>query len=332
MLRKSLTTSSLLSTLQDCNLRGISTPSEKVAWASGSNGTFLRTIDCGTFWEVGRIPNCEKLEFRDIKAFDADTAYIMSSGSSEDSRIYKTTDGGKSWQLQLKCKQSEEFFNCMAFWNRDHGMVLSDPVDGKFKIYITKDGGLTWSPSPTSGMPNALEGEGAFAASGSCMITQGEQDVWFGTGANTARVFHSGDGGNHWEVTNTPIMQDSASSGIFSIAFYDLKNGVIAGGDYNHPEKGGANLAFTKDGGETWNLATLSPQYYCSAVAYSKDSKHILTVGSNHAGLLQSNVNQSWKELSDVQHLNALSFWSKSKAIAVGMKGMIQEFEIPKLQ
>lgn len=315
--------------LTTANLRGLSTPSPSTAWASGQNGTVIRTIDNGETWECKQIPTAEKYDFRDIKAFDASTAYVMSAGEGEASRIYKTTNGGKSWSLQLKGTIAAEFFNSMAFWDRDNGIVLSDQVAGKFKIYLTEDGGSHWNPIPESAMPVALKGEGAFAASGSCIAVQGQQEAWFVTGVNAARVFRTDDKGKTWQAINTPIIQDSPTAGIYSIAFYDSKHGVICGGDYKKPDKGGANLATTEDGGITWKLAKVSPQYYWSAVSFTPDHTNIMVVGPKHAGLTSNEPTTLWEQSWNI-NLNALSFWSRNKALAVGEKGSIVEFEIKK--
>jgi len=97
-----------------------------------------------------------------------------------------------------------------------------------------------------------------------------DANIWFATGGKTARVFHSADRGKTWEVFDTPIFHGPESAGIFSIAFRDSQNGVIAGGDYKHPDDDGPNLAFTEDGGKTWKLSTLHPQAFFSAVAYDQ--------------------------------------------------------------
>jgi hypothetical protein len=118
-----------------------------------------------------------------------------------------------------------------------------------------------------------MEGEGAFAASNSCIaIMPGGSDsnIWFATGGKVARVFHSGDRGQSWQVVETPMVHGPESAGVFSIAFRDAMHGVIAGGDYKHPNYDGPNLAFTDDGGKTWKLSELHPQAYFSAVAYDR--------------------------------------------------------------
>lgn len=101
------------------SLRGLSVVNDRVVWASGTGGTVLRTTDGGKTWSVMKVPDAEKLDFRDIEAFDANTAYILSIGTGESSRIYKTVDGGKTWKLQFKNTNEKAFFDALAFWGRD---------------------------------------------------------------------------------------------------------------------------------------------------------------------------------------------------------------------
>ena len=111
-------------------LRGISAVTHRVAWASGSGGTVLRTTNGGDTWDVKHVPGAELLDFRDIDAFSADAASILSIGNGELSRIYKTTDGGKHWTLQFANKDPRVFLDAMAFWSEDRGIAFADSVDG----------------------------------------------------------------------------------------------------------------------------------------------------------------------------------------------------------
>src|SRR5690242_16452930 len=146
-------------------LRGVSAVSPTVAWASGVGGTYLRTTDGGKTWRAGVVPGAEGLDFRDVDAFDADTAYLLSIGDGDKSKIYKTTDGGAHWTLQFQNRRPGAFFDCMAFRDRTRGVAVSDPVDGRFLVIRTDDGGRTWKETDASRMPPARTGEGAFAAS-----------------------------------------------------------------------------------------------------------------------------------------------------------------------
>lgn len=259
------------------SLRGVSAVSRGVAWASGTHGTYLRTIDGGVTWTPAQVPDAGTLDFRAVVAFSADEAFLMSSGPGEQSRIYHTSDAGKHWQLQFTNTNPKGFFDSMVFWDATHGVVLGDPIPdaaGKltFELLLTDDG-HNWRPIPSAQLPDAMEGEGAFAASNTCIaIVPGGSDsnIWFATGGKVARVFHSADRGQSWQVVDTPMLHGPESAGIFSIAFRDPLHGVIAGGDYKRPKDDGPNLAFTEDGGKTWNLSSLHPLAYFSAVAYDR--------------------------------------------------------------
>jgi photosystem II stability/assembly factor-like uncharacterized protein len=259
------------------SLRGVSAVSRSVAWASGTHGTYLRTTNGGLTWTPAQVAGAEAIDFRAIVAFSADEAFLMSAGPGEQSRIYHTSDGGNHWQLQFTNTNPKGFFDSMVFWDAKHGVVLGDPVPDdsgilKFELLLTEDG-QNWRGIPTAKLPAAIEGEGAFAASNTCLaIVPGGLDanLWFATGGKMARVFHSGDRGQSWEVVDTPMVHGPDSAGIFSIAFRDAMHGVIAGGDYKHPNDDGPNLAFTDDGGKTWTLSPLHPLAYFSAVAYDR--------------------------------------------------------------
>jgi photosystem II stability/assembly factor-like uncharacterized protein len=257
------------------DLRGASAVSQKVAWASGTHGTYLRMTD-SRLWIPEQVPGAETLDFRGMVAFSPDEAFLMSSGPGDRSRIYHTGDAGRHWELQFTDKNPKGFFDSIVFWDRTHGLVLGDPVPDengipKFELLMTADG-KNWNTIPSAQFPPAIEGEGAFAASNSCLTILGGEDpnVWFATGGKAARVFHSPDRGRTWEVFDSPIVHGLDSEGIFSIAFRDPLHGVIAGGDYKRPERDGPNLALTADGGRTWTVSMIFPQSYYSSVAYDR--------------------------------------------------------------
>jgi photosystem II stability/assembly factor-like uncharacterized protein len=308
------------------NLRGVSAVSASVVWASGTHGTYLRTLDGGLSWTPAQVPGAEALDFRDVEAFSADEAYLLAAGPGEQSRIYKTTDAGKHWTLEFTNHEPKGFFDCMAFWDRTHGIAVGDPVDGKFELITTEDG-IHWKPLTPAFIPPAIEGEGAFAASGTCITVKGKSNVWFATGGKVARVFHSGDRGKTWSVASTPITQGSDSSGIFTICFVDEKRGVIAGGDYKHPEQEGPNLAYTADGGATWKLSPIQHQPFFSAVGYIEPSQGhgLLALGSARATFADGVQHTEWLTSLDT-NLNALSFATPGNAWGVGPTGAIMHW------
>ncbi|TWP46848.1 oxidoreductase [Lentzea tibetensis] len=250
----------------DARLRGLSAVNAQVAWVSGSKGTVLRTTDGGRSWKSVGPPDTATLEFRDIQAFDARTAVALSIGEGEASRIYRTDDGGRTWRESFRNTDPKAFYDCVAFFDHHRGLALSDPVDGKFRVLSTRDGGRSWQVNDPKGMPQALEGEFAFAASGQCVTTAGHH-AWIATGGGAkARVLHSKDTGRTWEAAETPLPSGPAA-GVFAVAFRTPWQGVAIGGDYLKPDDPTPALALSRDG-RTWQPTKQAPVGYRSGVAF----------------------------------------------------------------
>ncbi len=306
------------------SFRGLSVVNQNVIWASGTGGTFLRSIDGGKNWTARVVPDAEKLDFRDVEAFDANTAYLLSIGNGEASRIYKTTDGGKTWEMQFKANDEKVFLDAFAFWDKDHGIAMGDPVNGYFYLLRTDDGGKKWYPLSTDKMFPAKDGEAAFAASGTCLITQGKSNVWLVSGGTAARVHYSINRGNSWIAKDAPIISGENSQGIFSIAMFDAKSGIIIGGDYQKPNETFSNLALTNDGGKTWKESK-GLNGFRSGVAFV-DGKTIVVVGSSGSDI-SKNGGKTWKNL-DQESYNAIQSKGKNAIWAIGAKGLVAKLTI----
>lgn len=308
----------------NASLRGLSAANARVVWASGTGGTYLKTTDGGATWSVAKVPGAESLDFRDVHGVDDQTAYLLSSGTGDKARIYKTVDGGRDWKLQFTNPDPTGFFDALAFWDANHGIAVGDPVDGHSVVLTTSDGGVHWERRTT---PPALAGEGSFAASGTCLIVFGKRDAWFVTGGpKAARVFHSHDRGVTWTVATTPIRNDGAAAGIFSLAFSDGRHGVAVGGDYNKANDAEHNVAITKDGGVTWiEPAGPPPAGFRSAVAYLSDRKAWIAAGPSGSDI-SFDGGRSWKRFDNGSY-NAISFVSAKSGWAVGAGGRVAGFQ-----
>lgn len=314
----------------DTNLRGVSvahnqgardTPAWAV-WASGSHGVILESDNQGKTWARLHVAGGDDLDFRGIVAFSAATAYLMSSGEGEKSRIYKTTDGGKSWKLQYTGNRKEVFLDSITCLSESRCFALSDPLDGKFLLLNTTDG-EHWNPLKSENMPAALPGEGAFAASNTCLLLFGEE-IFFGTGGPAARVFHSADKGRTWTVSETPVAHGNASSGIVSIARGGQNKLVVVGGDYQNSTRASAVAAYSLDNGKTWQLSEQQPGGYRSAVA-CVDHELCVAVGPNGEDVSLSKISAAWKP-TDSLNLNAVVILDLKKGWAVGPKGTIARY------
>lgn len=240
----------------EARLIGVHAVDDRVAWVAGTRGTWGRTSDGGATWQAGVVEGADSLQFRDVHAIDGSTAWLLSIGNGEESRIYRTTDGGVTWDLQFVNHDPDAFFDCFDFWNPDAGIAFSDAVVGEFVLIATADGGASWERLPVDRLPDASEGEGSFAASGTCLVVRGESLAWFGTGAGAAaRVFRSEDRGRSWTVAATPIVGGTPTTGIASLAFLDDRRGAAFGGDVGEPAEPTASVAVTADGGRTWSAA-----------------------------------------------------------------------------
>jgi photosystem II stability/assembly factor-like uncharacterized protein len=303
------------------NARGVPTP---VVWASGSNGVILRSLDEGETWKRLHVAGGDALDFRGIVAVSDTTAYVMSSGEGEKSGIYKTSDGGETWNLQYTDKRKEFFLDSIACLSEKRCFALGDPIEGKFLLMETMDG-EHWNALPSDRMPGALPGEGAFAASNTCLAVS-DEEILFGTGGPVARVFRSSDWGRTWTAVETPIAHANASSGIFSIS--RRKSGgaitvVVVGGDYKHPKRASTVAAASEDGGKTWKLSKRQPGGFRSA-ASSLSKPTFVTVGPNGEEISEDR-GVHWKR-TDSLNLNALAILDDQHAWAVGPHRTIARF------
>jgi len=310
-------------------LRGLSVVDTKVAWASGTHGTVLRTVD-GAHWQAMRIPETDKIDLRDIQAFDASHAIAMGAGPGAASRIYRTDDGGASWHLLATNEVADGFWDAMAFWDRDHGILFGDPVKGHFQVYVTIDAGAHWREVETSGL-EALEHEGAFAASGTCLTVAGTNDAWIATGgAANARVFHSTDRGRSWRASTLAIPAGAPAKGVFSVAFPNAKEGVAVGGDYQNPHLAGVNGARTEDGGASWTKVEIQPAGYMSVVVPVPGAPRSYVAAGLAGSGASRDGGRTWTVL-DHTPVNTVGFANPSSGWAVGPKGLLLKYTGPAL-
>ena len=308
----------------EVSLRGLSVVSAKVAWASGAKGTVLRTVD-GDRWIALQVPGAGALDFRDIHAVDTQVAYVMAAGPGAASCIYKTTDGGALWTLQITNSDPDGFWDALAFWDANHGIVMGDPVKGVFQARITADGGATWVPVTAAAGLAALPNEAAFAASGTCLSVFGDRDVWFATGgAKTSRVLHSSDRGKTWRAATTPVPAGAPPNGLFSVAVLNARQGFAVGGDHEKPELDTLNGASTADGGLTWSAAPVLPAGMLSAVVIVPGLAQTFVAAGRAGSGFSTNAGRTWTTMDQIP-VHAVGFADKQTGWTVGPKGLLRK-------
>ncbi|MBC8344575.1 MAG: hypothetical protein H8E61_11390 [Bacteroidetes bacterium] len=280
------------------SLRGLSVVNDQIAWLSGTNGTVGITIDGGKNWHENIVEGAENLDFRDIEAINDKVAWIVSAGVP--GRIYKTIDGGNKWNLQYE-KTENVFFDSFVFSDINNGMAVGDPEAGEFFLLRTSNSGKTWEEIDGEKLPDAINGEALFAASGTCITTYGNDNIWFITGGTSAaRAFCSYDSGESWIAAKTPISYGSSSKGIFSVAFYNKLTGIIVGGDYAIDSLSNENTALTYDGGKTWDLVEKQrPDGFKSCVSYVPETGGKGLIATGTSGVDYSiDGGLTWKNIS----------------------------------
>jgi photosystem II stability/assembly factor-like uncharacterized protein len=301
-------------------LRGLAVVSDRVAWASGAKGTVLRTVD-GENWKVVPVPGAEALDFRDIEAWDASTAIALSIGTGAASNVYKTTDGGITWRRVFTNPEPTGFWDAITFSDRKHGALFGDPVRGRFQVFTTEDGGESWKAVADASLPEALENEGAFAASGSCLVSGPEGRLAFVTGgASEARVFVSTDRGKTFSVSSSPVPAGAASKGLFSVVWLDPKTLLTVGGDYREPALEGIKASLSEDAGFRWTPVIARPGFLSSVVTGPGKDAGIVAVGLAGTGVSKDG-GRTWTAVDSAPY-NTAGF-VRGAGFAVGPKGVI---------
>jgi photosystem II stability/assembly factor-like uncharacterized protein len=289
------------------SLRGLSVVDADIAWASGTTGEVLRTVDGGATWNSVAVQTAADLDFRDIQAFSATEAVVISAGSP--AKIFQTADGGRTWQLVYENHHEQIFFDAMEFWDRMRGIAFGDPIQGRLVVIRTEDGGRTWTELDRELCPATLDGEAGFAASGTCLTIRPGGHVWIGLGGDHStdavepvrgRVLHSSDSGATW-TSHSSTLPATATSGVFSLVMADDKIGVAAGGDYQNPTAVTGNVARTMDGGKSWvSPSGRGPRGFRSAVAVFRHGHRRMFIAVGTTGADYSvDDGDTWQALVD---------------------------------
>jgi photosystem II stability/assembly factor-like uncharacterized protein len=304
----------LQDTHSTAGLRGIHNLGNGIAWASGTGGTVLRTTDGGQTWQACAVPpDAAKLDFRAVQAFDANSAIVMSAGTGDLSRLYKTTDGCRSWRLIFSNPDKQGFWDGLQFSGPEFGALIGDPVSGRFPVFITTDRGETWKRQEI----DAAKNQSLFAASNTSLRIGDDRTLYVVTGGGTTAIIAEG-------VSSRLPLAEGEAAGAFSLGMRKAGGKLIlvaVGGDYKLPDET-AGTAANRDAEGVWHAAEAPPHGYRSAVAYDAASKSWIAVGTNGTDISMDD-GRNWKPVPESQTgWNALSL-----PFAAGSKGRIAKWQ-----
>jgi photosystem II stability/assembly factor-like uncharacterized protein len=308
------------------SLRGLSVVSDQVTWVSGSNGAVGKTTDGGSTWTWVKPKGYEKIDFRDIEAFDDQNAVIV--GIASPAYILKTRDGGETWTENYKNVDSAIFLDGVSFWDKNRGIIFGDPINDKLQLLKTVDAGKTWQDISANLKASLAKGEASFAASGTTVKTLPGGKTWIATGGTVSNIYFSPNYGQSWQVFKCPILQGEGSTGPFSVDFFNEKMGIVVGGNYVKDKENTNNVLLTSDGGKTWQKPVTPVLGFRSAVTYL-NAKTLIATGTSGTDI-STDGGQNWKHISD-KSFNAVQKARKGKQVVLaGEKGAIYQLEINK--
>lgn len=305
----------LLPTGTTASFRGLSVIDDRTIWASGSNSTIVHTEDGGATWKVDTIPG-GTFDVRAIHARSATVAHAAATAG----RIWRTTDGGRTWSLRYQAFDTTVFLDAIDFWDDRHGMALGDPMGGRFFVLVTQDGGETWQEAPAASRPESREGEAAFAASGTVLVVDGLRGAWIASGGRHARLFRSTDRGATWTAIDSPIRSGEQSTGIFGVT-PAAKTLLVVGGDYRQDDSTRANAAIYIPGRKEWVSPDKTTGGFRSAVAAGRGGKLAIAVGQAGSDISEDG-GRSWRSFDSVG-FHAVRASANSVFYASGDRGRI---------
>ncbi|WOT04941.1 WD40/YVTN/BNR-like repeat-containing protein [Shewanella youngdeokensis] len=310
------------------SLRG-SAMIDGVMWVSGSDNSVFVSKDLGKTWQDVSVKAELLTDFRDIEVFDENTAIVMGVGNGKLSRLYLTEDQGVSWTLLLQNQHKNGFFDSMAFWDRNNGLLLGDPINDRFVILRTRDGGKNWHRTGLKNMPELLDREIAFAASGNTLMVGKTEQAWFTTGGYSSSVYTSQDGGEYWQRTHIPLYDDTQTAGGYGLAQNTLGDVFVIGGDYQQRDKHDANTVYLK--GKVWHKARnttsgLKTAMVCHRATCVATGKLVTDISFDHGF--------SWEPLlinGQQQGFYTLAI-EGSTVVAAGHNGRVAVYTLPKVK
>ena len=250
------------------SIRGMSVVSDKIVWVSGSGGSVGKSVDGGKTFNWITVKGYEKRDFRDIEAYNQNTAIIMAV--AEPALILKTTDGGENWYKVFEDSTKGMFLDAMHAEAKSI-QVIGDPINGKAFFAFSNNLGETWETNKLDGIALS-DGEAFFASSGTNLQISKSSNIFkkgtfMVTGGKVSRLLNARDQRDQYPL---PLLQGKESTGANSIALSPSGNhAFIVGGDFaNDTLRMGNSIALRLEPSILFKAPTTPPFGYRSCVIY----------------------------------------------------------------
>ena len=226
----------ILTEKKGVSIRGMSVPSEKVIWASGSKGSVVKSVNGGESFEWMQVKGYETRDFRAIHAWNNKEAIIAAVAAP--AVILKTKDGGVTWNKVYENADTAMFLDAINFKDENNGSVVGDPINNIIFLLNTTDKGEHWQQAAPNYFKSELkQGEAFFASSNSNISSKGN-DEFLISGGMASRLWING------VARDLDILQGGTSTGANSIAISPNGNKlIIVGGDFAKFKESEKNIA-----------------------------------------------------------------------------------------
>ena len=304
------------------SIRAITIDKNKVYYAADKNRFGNIDLISKNKFERKVTNDTLKMEFRSIAQTLTDV-FVLTVGNP--AILYKFSKTSNDKKIVYQENNPKVFYDSMQFYDDLNGVAIGDPTENCLSLITTKNGGNSWQKLSCENAPKIVDGEAAFAASNTNIVIKNNK-TWIVSGGKKSRVFISDDKGKTFKTIKTPIVQGETMTGIFTADFYDEKNGIIAGGNYEKPNQNFGNKAITKNGGKSWKLIAENQGFgYASCIQYFPNSNAEKLVCVGTSGVFYSNNGaKSWSKLSDNKDLFTIRLIDEKTAIATGKNCLLR--------
>lgn len=266
----------------------------------------------------------KKLEFRTLAQ---DSKYFKLVNIESPAYFYTVNKKTLKFAISFTYSKKSAFFDSYSIDKYDRGIAISDPTEeGSPNPIITLQSVNNPEKTVTPDFPKYFPGEAHFAASNTNIAMESDK-VWIATGGTHSRIFKfSWSDPMKWEAFETPFIQGTSSTGIYSIDFYDKNFGIAVGGDYTKQAENINNIATTNDGGKTWQIqASGKNGGYKTCVKFRPKSKgkDIIAVGDQNIEF-SSDYGKTWKTISEEKALYVCEWVDQNTVVLAGKNRIVK--------